>query len=124
MDFEEIGIDLEKGQEIILGQANFSLKTTDDIARVLIASAPNIKVGTAMNDGGMKITRTSGNDDRLEKQAGELCHLLGAGHVFVCIIEGAFPVNVLNDLQNVHGVCSIYAATANPLQVITITTAQ
>ena len=124
MDLEKVGIQLEKGQEVIISQGNFSLKTTDDIARVLTTSASNIKAGVAMNDGGMKITRTSGNEERLEKQAGELCYLLGCGHVFVCVIEGAFPVNVLNDLQNVHGVCNIYAATANPLEIIMVKTEQ
>ena len=69
MDTEVIDIKLDKGQEVIVGQGNFSLKTTDDIARVMLTSAPNIKVGVAMNDGGMKITRSSGNDEKLEKKA-------------------------------------------------------
>ena len=102
MDTEVIDIKLDKGQEVIVGQGNFSLKTTDDIARVMLTSAPNIKVGVAMNDGGMKITRSSGNDEKLEKKAAEICYRIGAGHVFVVILEGAFPVNVLNDLQHVH----------------------
>ncbi|MCD6523315.1 MAG: adenosine monophosphate-protein transferase [Candidatus Diapherotrites archaeon] len=124
MDTEVIDIKLDKGQEVIVGQGNFSLKTTDDIARVMLTSAPNIKVGVAMNDGGMKITRSSGNDEKLEKKAAEICYRIGAGHVFVVILEGAFPVNVLNDLQHVHGVCSIYAATANTLQLILVKTEQ
>ena len=124
MDFETVKIAPEKAQETILGQGNFSLKTTDDIARVLMASAPGIKAGVAMNDGGMKVTRTSGNDERLERRAAGICHKIGAGHLFVALIEGAFPVNVLNDLQNVNGVCNVYAATANPLEVVVVKTSQ
>jgi len=90
----------------------------DDIARVLMASASQIKVGVAMNDGGMRITRKSGNDKDLEDEAGNIAYSIGAGHLFVIVIKGAFPVNIINDLQNVHGVCSIYAASANPLEVL------
>ena len=115
---ENYKIDLSDGKECIVGQGNFSLKTVDDIARALIASASNIKVGVAMNDGGMRITRKSGNDKDLELEAANIAYSVGAGHLFVIIIQGAYPVNILNDLQNVHGVCNIYAASANPLEVL------
>jgi len=107
-----------QGRELVVGQGNFSLKTVDDIARSLMATAPGIKIGVAMNDGGTRITRTSGNDEKLEKEAGRVCHDIGAGHVFVCFLEKAFPINVLNDLLHVPGVVSIFAATANPVDVL------
>jgi len=107
-----------QGREFGVGQGNFSLKTVDDIARSLMATAPGIKVGVAMNDGGMRITRTSGNDPALEKEAGRVCHDIGAGHVFVCFVEKAFPINLLNDLLCVPGVVTIFAATANPVDVL------
>nr|AAZ32107.1 uncharacterized conserved protein [uncultured euryarchaeote Alv-FOS5] len=113
-----IPIELEEGVEAIIGQGNFSLKTVDDIARALIASSSRIKVGVAMNDGGMKITRTSGNDKDLEKAAGELAYLVGAGHVFIALIKDAYPVNILNDLKHVHGVCRVFAASSNPMEVV------
>ncbi len=119
-----VPINLEEGIEVIIGQGNFSLKTVDDIARALMTSSSKIKVGVAMNDGGMKITRTSGNDKDLEKQAGELAYLIGAGHVFVALIKDAYPVNILNDLKHVHGVCKIFAASANPMQVLVAETDQ
>ncbi len=124
VDIKVVPINLEAGIEVILGQGNFSLKTVDDIARVLIASAPNIKVGVAMNDGGMKITRTSGNDPDLEKLAGELAYLIGAGHLFVALIKEAYPLNILNDLKHVHGICKIFAASSNPLQALVAETDQ
>ena len=115
---ETYSINLSEGKECIIGQGNFSIKTVDDLARVLMTSASNIQVGVAMNDGGMEITRKSGNNKDLEQEAANIAYSLGAGHAFVIIIQGAYPVNVLNDLQNVHGVCHIYAASANPMDVL------
>ncbi len=118
VDIITVPINLEEGIEIIVGQGNFSLKTVDDIARALMVSSSKIKVGVAMNDGGMKITRTSGNDPDLEKMAGELAYLIGAGHVFIALIKDAYPVNILNDLKHVHGVCKIFAASSNPMEIL------
>lgn len=115
---ESYKIDLSEGKECIVGQGNFSLKTVDDIARVLMASASSIRVGVAMNDGGMKITRKSGNDKALEQEAANIAYSIGAGHVFIIVLKDAYPVNIINDLQSVHGVCNIYAASANPLEVL------
>ncbi len=119
-----IPINLEAGIEVILGQGNFSLKTVDDIARALMTSSSRIKVGVAMNDGGMKITRTSGNDPDLEKLAGQIAFTIGAGHLFIALIKDAYPVNILNDLKHVHGVCKIFAASSNPLEVLVAETDQ
>ena len=124
VEIRVIPLNLDEGIEAIIGQGNFSLKTTDDLARTAIASSSKIRVGVAMNDGGMRITRTSGNDRELEKLAGELTHLIGAGHVFVILIKDAYPVNILNDLKHVHGVCKIFAASSNPLQVLIAETDQ
>ncbi len=124
MEIKTVKIDLEAGVEAIIGQGNFSLKTVDDIARTLMASASKIKVGVAMNDGSMKITRTSGNDKDLEKLAGELAYLIGAGHVFVALIKDSYPLNILNDLKHVHGICKIFAASSNPLEVLVAETDQ
>ncbi|MFC2175140.1 adenosine-specific kinase [archaeon] len=117
-------IDPVASRETIVGQGNFSLKTVDDLARALIATASGVKVGVAMNDGGLGITRTNGNDAALEKDAGRICHEIGAGHVFVCLVEKAFPINLLNDLFHVHGVVNIFAATANPLDILVFETEQ
>ena len=84
---ETYKIDLSEGEECILGQGNFSLKTVDDIVRVLMASASKIKVGVAMNDGGMRITRVSGNDPDLEREAANIAYSVGAGHFFVVIFS-------------------------------------
>ncbi|MCG2820971.1 MAG: adenosine-specific kinase, partial [Candidatus Atribacteria bacterium] len=43
---------------------------------------------------------------------------IGAGHVFVIVLKDAFPINVLNAIKNCPEICSIFCATANPVEVI------
>jgi adenosine/AMP kinase len=33
-------------------------------------------------------------------------------------MAGAFPINVLNSIKGIQEVCSIFCATANPLEVV------
>ena len=43
---------------------------------------------------------------------------IGAGHCFVLFLRDGFPVNVLNPIKAVPEVCTIYCATANPVEVL------
>ena len=43
---------------------------------------------------------------------------IGAGHTFIIVLKDAFPINVLNAVKMCQEVCSIYCATANPVEVI------
>ena len=43
---------------------------------------------------------------------------LACGHTFVLLMKGAFPINVLNAIKSIQEVCSIFCATANPLDVV------
>jgi len=117
MNIETVKIPSAQGEEVILGQANFSLKTVDDIALTIISSTSGTKVGVAMNDGDAGMTRHCGNDKALETKATDYCHKIGAGHVFVAVVTGAFPSNFLNNLTIVPGVCRIIAASGNQLEV-------
>lgn len=40
------------------------------------------------------------------------------------LLKNAFPINVLTRIRDIPEVCNIYAATANPLQVIVAETDQ
>jgi hypothetical protein len=118
MKFHEYHLEVDGERQLIIGQGNFSFKTVDDIARSLMASVPNLRLGVAMNEGSSAVTRTSGNDDALIEEAGKHANAIAAGHVFVAIIKNAFPINVLNSLMSVNGVCRVFAATANPVDVL------
>lgn len=49
---------------------------------------------------------------------------LSCGHTFIIYLKNAYPINVLEKIKNVYEVCSIFAATANNLQVIVAETDQ
>ena len=59
-----------------------------------------------------------GNDDGLKKLAAENAKRIGAGHSFIVYLVDAYPINVLNRIKDLEEVCSIFCATANPVDVI------
>jgi len=70
------------------------------------------------------LVRSSGNDEELRRCAEEEALKIGAGHTFVILLRNAYPINILPHLKQVPEVCNIYAATANPLQVLVAETEQ
>ena len=44
--------------------------------------------------------------------------------IFIIFMKDAYPINVMNRIKEVPEVCSIYCATANPVQVIIAETEQ
>ena len=103
---------------LILGQSHF-IKTVEDIFEALASSAAGIKFGLAFCEAsGECLIRFDGNDEELKKIAAENALKLGCGHSFNIVMKGAYPINVLTQLKAVPEVCTIYAATANKLQVV------
>jgi adenosine/AMP kinase len=49
---------------------------------------------------------------------------IAAGHVFLIFLENAYPLNVLNSLKAVPEICTIFCATANPVEVVLVETDQ
>ena len=43
---------------------------------------------------------------------------------FVVLLKDAFPINVLNAVKDIQEVCTIFCATANPLEVVVAQTDQ
>jgi adenosine/AMP kinase len=64
------------------------------------------------------LTRVEGNDPNLRQNATKNAQALAAGHIFVLVIQNAYPINVLNAIRNVAEVCTIFCATANPVEII------
>jgi len=118
MEFKIIKVEAPKDCNLILGMSHF-IKTVEDIHEVLVNSVPNIKFGLAFcESSGPCLVRHSGTDAELEKLATSKAFELACGHSFLIFIKGAYPLNVLNAIKNVPEVCSIFAATANPLEVV------
>lgn len=103
--------------QIIVGQANFSVFTVDDLFRALLTAVPGIKVAVAMNEAAPKLVRVTGNDDEIKKIAAENALRIAASHVFV-VVTNAFPVNVLNTIKLHPAVCNVFVASANPIEII------
>lgn len=103
---------------LILGQSHF-IKTVEDLYELLVNSVPGIKFGLAFveSSGACKI-RSEGNDPELKKIAQDSALEIGAGHSFLILLKNAYPINVLNAIKSVPEVCSIYCASANPVEVI------
>ncbi len=108
----------------ILGQSHF-IKTVEDLHETIVSSVPGAKFGLAFCEAsGPCLVRSSGNDDELRRSAEEQALRIGAGHIFLILLKDAYPINILPRIKEVPEVCSIYAASANPLQVIVAETDQ
>lgn len=115
---EVVNIEKPEGVECIIGQGNFSIFTVDDLALTLKTTVPGIEFGIAMNEAKPKLTRVEGNNESLKAYAGDACLAIGAGHVFVVMMQKAYPINVLNTIKAYPTTCTVYAASENPLQVV------
>ncbi|MCF2142625.1 MAG: adenosine-specific kinase [Candidatus Heimdallarchaeota archaeon] len=104
--------------QVIIGQGNFSIFTTDNLFMTLLTAVPGIKCAVAMNEAVPQLTRVTSNDPTLEQLAAENALAIGASHVFVIMMEKAFPINVLPHIKAHPAVCNIYVASANPLEVL------
>jgi adenosine/AMP kinase len=113
-----VKIEKEKEDQMIIGQGNFSIYTTDNLFRELLTTAPGIKCAVAMNEADPKLVRFNQNDERLGKLAAKNALAIGASHIFVIVTSAVYPINILPTIRNVPGVCNIYVASANPLEVI------
>lgn len=113
-----VKIQKENEDQVVLGQANFSIYTVDNLFRELLTTVPGIKCAVAMNEAEPKLVRVNQNDARLGELAAKNALSIGASHIFVIMAQGAYPINILPTIRNVPGVCNIYAASANPIEVL------
>jgi len=124
MEIKIVKIDTPKDSNAILGMAHF-IKTVEDIYEAMVNSVPEIKFGLAFcESSGECLIRVDGTDEELKKAAAENMLKLGCGHSFLVFLRGAYPINVLNALKGVPEICTLYAATSNPLEVVVAETEQ
>ncbi|MEM1562349.1 MAG: adenosine-specific kinase [Candidatus Bathyarchaeia archaeon] len=124
MEIKVVSIEFPKDCNVILGTSHF-IKSVEDIYEAMVNSVPGIKFGLAFCEAsGDRLVRVEGTDEELKRIAAENMLKLGCGHSFLIVMRGAYPINVLNAIKAVPEVCTIHAATANPLQVIIAETEQ
>src|SRR5208283_3259377 len=124
MELKAIRLEVPQDGNLIVGQTHF-IKTVEDLCEAIVNTVPQAKFGVAFNEAsGACLTRVDGNDAELKALAGRNAAAIGAGHVFVVTLRDAYPINVLNRIKDVPEVCSIFCATANPVEAIVAQTDQ
>jgi adenosine/AMP kinase len=120
MGFELKAVSIEKDDTVnfILGQSHF-IKTVEDLYEAMVNSVTEAKFGLAFCEASVnRLVRCAGTDDGLIELARKNALAIGAGHSFIIMMKGCFPINVLNAIKAVPEVCSIFCATANPTTVV------
>jgi adenosine/AMP kinase len=118
LELQSVRMAFPADANIIIGQSHF-IKTVEDLYEVMVTTAPQARFGLAFNESsGPCLTRAEGNDEELCAAAVRNAQALSAGHVFVLLLRNAYPLNVLHVVRNAPEVCSLYCATANPVEVI------
>lgn len=124
LDLVAVPLELPEGANVVMGQAHF-IKTVEDVYEAVATAAPQARFGLAFNESsGECLIRAEGNDPGLRAAAVRNAEAIGAGHVFVLLLENAFPISVLPAIRSVPEVCAIFCATANPVEVVVAATAQ
>src|SRR5690242_14471430 len=118
MELKLVPLEIPEGGNLILGQTHF-IKTVEDIYEAIVNTVPQMKFGVAFNEAsGPCLTRADGNDETLQALAVRNASALAAGHIFVVVMRDGYPINILGRIKDVPEVCSIFCATANPVQVV------
>ena len=118
MELRSVRVSFPENANVIIGQTHF-IKSVEDLYDAIVGTVPEAKFGIAFCEAsGPCLVRVEGNDDKLRRLAAENAMKIGAGHTFIVILENAYPINVLNRIKEVQEVCTIFCATANPVDVI------
>ena len=124
MELTTVRLEVPEGGNVILGQTHF-IKTVEDLYEALVNTVPQMKFGIAFNEAsGPCLTRVEGNEADLRAMAARNAQAVGAGHTFVIVLRDGYPINVLTRIKDVPEVCSIFCASANPVEVVVAETGQ
>ena len=124
MELSTVALEIPDNGNLILGQAHF-IKSVEDLYEALVNTVPQMKFGIAFNEAsGPCLTRVDGNDESLKTLAAKNATAIAAGHIFVIVMRDGYPINILSRIKDVPEVCSIFCATANPVEVVVAQSAQ
>jgi adenosine/AMP kinase len=124
LELKIVKVEPPKDCNVIVGMAHF-IKSAEDLYEALVNAVPNIKFGLGFcESSGPCLVRHEGNDEELRRLAAEKAYEIACGHSFAIFLKNAYPINVLDKVKAVPEVCTIFAATANPLEIIIAETEQ
>jgi adenosine/AMP kinase len=122
LSWDVVPVEKPDDLNVVIGQSHF-IKTVEDLHEALVGVGGSLRFGLAFCEAsGPRLVRRSGNDPELIDLAVVNALAIGAGHCFVICLRDGFPVNVLNQIKAVPEVCSIFCATANPVDVVVAVT--
>ena len=118
LQLKSINVTIPEGCNVIFGHTHF-IKSIEDLYETLVESGIALKFGIAFCEAsGQRLIRSDGNDSELTRHAEQEAMKIGAGHSFIIFIRGGFPISILNRVKMVSEVCTVYVATANPLEIV------
>lgn len=124
MELKAVELTIPEGSNIILGQTHF-IKTVEDLYEIMVGTSPQAQFGIAFCEAsGPCLIRSAGNHTMLQDVAVQNMQAVAAGHSFIIVMQQSYPINVLNAIKQCPEVCTVYCATANPVQVIVAETDQ
>jgi adenosine/AMP kinase len=124
MELLNVRLEIPEDANLILGHSHF-IKTAEDIYEAVVNTVPGAKFAVAFNEAsGPCLVRVESNDEELRGIAVANAQAVGAGHLFVLLVRNAYPINLLSRIRDCFEVCSIFCATANPIEVIVAETQQ
>ena len=113
-----VPMEMPEGVNVIVGQSHF-VKTVEDLHEAMASASPHLRFGIAfLEASGPCLIRRSGNDDELVELATRNAEAIGAGHSFVVYLRDGFPIHVLPAIKHLAEVCTVFCATANPLEIV------
>lgn len=118
MELKTVRLEIPEGGNVILGQSHF-IKTVEDLYEAIVNTVPQMKFGIAFSEAsGACLIRVEGNDDDLKAMAVRNAQAVAAGHTFNITLRDGYPINLLPRIKEVPEVCTIFCATANPVEVV------
>jgi uncharacterized protein len=118
ISFDVVALDKPEDVNVIVGQAHF-IKTVEDLHEALAGVSQQLRFGVAFCEASAaRLIRRTGNDAELTSLAVAAAAAIAAGHTFVIMLREGFPVSVLNQVKAVPEVCTVFCATANPVEVL------
>jgi uncharacterized protein len=122
LSWDVVSVDKPDDMNVVIGQAHF-IKTVEDLHEAMAGVSSSLRFGLAFCEAsGPRLVRRTGNDAELVELATRNALAIAAGHCFVILLRGGFPVNILNPVKAVPEVCTIFCATANRVDVLVAVT--
>ena len=118
MELTAVPLEIPADCNLVVGQSHF-IKTVEDLAEIVVTGVPGARFGLAFCEAsGPCLVRTEGNDEALVAAAVANARKVAAGHTFFLLLQGAYPINLLNAVKLCPEVCRVFCATANPVQAL------